>query len=1098
MAASSSEKEKLLAEAEENEKRYEWEKAARSYKSFLESAPESSTALELSFRLAKCHELAAYQTDSSDDYRSKIEKTLAVYREIERRLAGDSESVHRRIAEAVRLRLESMLAEDIPQHQRLLDEAINIHRTVVAELEGEDIVLWLKTGNFHLLLLLERFWLEEGEQRLIFLNEGLSLAEKLTTAPSLQRDLDAFAYAHYFRLRFANMAYLNLREWYAEAARQTRILDEALPLVSKIHDKRVLAALYYEAANVIFNVKGLEAYGEKSSLGLQEARITGDKCLIGQGLSAAAFLARWKLIAERDEEQARKRFEEVVTFFEEGKKTLHHLLDLSSQIFLAGIHAEVVQSHYVYATNFVTDRTTRKGLIEKGVEFFRQGAPVAEKTGGFPVTYLGYAGAEALRHLASLEEDERRRQQLLAEAIKISERANVLQARIIPTYLWNIGVGYVSEGSLRYEFAKNVSDPVNRREMLTAAVERFRIGLLKVNTDIENKGKAYSQGQFVRVGGFYLQFVQALDTLFELTGDHGFVSEQLEALDQSAKAYATAQRPARIAEVLWQRARISSRAGHHKDAEIDYSRAAEAYQNAASDTPALNELYADLTQYMLAWKQIEEARAAHSNGLYREASEAYEYANSTLKSTKRWKPLADHYAACAILEEAEALSNEESPELAAQAFTQAAEGFVLCKQAIGGWLGRTFSEEEEKEKARWATLTASRERYCRARADLEEAKLLDRRGERALSARRFAAAAAILDGLTEEEETKEGKLEMRTLSLLCRAWQLMKEAEVVSKPEKYTEAARLFEQAAETTPNEKVAAMARGNAAFCHALESGTRLRLTRETTLYRQTKQYLETAADYYTEGGMERAARWTRATERMFDGLVYLAQAESELDAQTKSRSYGLAERSFEAAAQLYAEAGYSAKQSEANRHLQHAKEERRVFASPAEALDDDIVLSGGRAQLAPALRRDQPLGLERFETANVQANLLANRQEITIGEPLELVLELISAGRAPAILVKIADLAPSDIDTEAIGETYHVEGDAIMLKGLRLDPFKTVELRLRLKARRSGEFTIRPRILYLDEQGQSRQHQPTPFNLIVREMGIGGWLRGPGKGS
>ncbi|MDH5362107.1 MAG: hypothetical protein OEW84_02190, partial [Aigarchaeota archaeon] len=105
---------------------------------------------------------------------------------------------------------------------------------------------------------------------------------------------------------------------------------------------------------------------------------------------------------------------------------------------------------------------------------------------------------------------------------------------------------------------------------------------------------------------------------------------------------------------------------------------------------------------------------------------------------------------------------------------------------------------------------------------------------------------------------------------------------------------------------------------------------------------------------------------------------------------------------------------------------------------------------------------------------------------GETSQLRIELVNAGRAPAVLMKVSELAPSRFGIDVIGEKYRVENGAINLKGLRLNPFDTAEIRVLLKTNRSGEFVIQPHIQYLDEQSRYRQHQPQPVIITVQDFG------------
>ena len=71
--------------------------------------------------------------------------------------------------------------------------------------------------------------------------------------------------------------------------------------------------------------------------------------------------------------------------------------------------------------------------------------------------------------------------------------------------------------------------------------------------------------------------------------------------------------------------------------------------------------------------------------------------------------------------------------------------------------------------------------------------------------------------------------------------------------------------------------------------------------------------------------------------------------------------------------------------------------------------------------------------------------------------------------------------------------VEDACIDMRGKRLDSMKTEELTLVLKPMVQGVFQLKPKILYLDEHGGYRSHEPEPIDITVKELGIKGWLKG-----
>jgi hypothetical protein len=47
--------------------------------------------------------------------------------------------------------------------------------------------------------------------------------------------------------------------------------------------------------------------------------------------------------------------------------------------------------------------------------------------------------------------------------------------------------------------------------------------------------------------------------------------------------------------------------------------------------------------------------------------------------------------------------------------------------------------------------------------------------------------------------------------------------------------------------------------------------------------------------------------------------------------------------------------------------------------------------------------------------------------------------------------------------------------------------------LKPKTQGEFHLKPKILYIDENGKYKSYEPEPVTIIVKELGIKGWLKG-----
>jgi uncharacterized repeat protein (TIGR01451 family) len=219
----------------------------------------------------------------------------------------------------------------------------------------------------------------------------------------------------------------------------------------------------------------------------------------------------------------------------------------------------------------------------------------------------------------------------------------------------------------------------------------------------------------------------------------------------------------------------------------------------------------------------------------------------------------------------------------------------------------------------------------------------------------------------------------------------------------------------------------------------------------------------------------------------------AKEERDPEKKVGLYRAAEKMLQTSAGAYMKAEHPEKSEQVKALLEKVREEREFATSLIEVLHAPSIVSTAAAFTTPAPTREEAVGLERFEHADVQASMIARHKEVKVGEPLSLMIELVNAGKAPALLVKVNEVIPEGFELEEKPEPYRVEDSYIDMKGKRLSPLKTEELRLVLKPKAQGTFALKPTILYLDENGNYKSHEPEPVTIVVKELGIKGWIKG-----
>jgi len=323
----------------------------------------------------------------------------------------------------------------------------------------------------------------------------------------------------------------------------------------------------------------------------------------------------------------------------------------------------------------------------------------------------------------------------------------------------------------------------------------------------------------------------------------------------------------------------------------------------------------------------------------------------------------------------------------------------------------------------------------------------------------------------------------------------MKIAETRASPELYSEASELFLEAKEHSAKDKTILLALGNSTFCKALEHGTRFEATREKDDFSKAKQLLESAANYYLKAGFDNASLWTNATEILFDAYNYMISAEMEADPDKKMKSYLLAEKCLERSAKLYETAGYVGKRDDVLKILKKVEEKREFALSLEDLLTAPSEASSTSVISAPRMTVEEPVGLLKFERAFVQANLIARQREVVVGEDFDLEIQVANLGKNAAFLIKVEEVIPKGFDLIKKPEKCIIDDGCLSLKAKKLGPLETEEMKLLLKPKKKGTFTFTPKIQYLDETGEYKFCELEQVTLNVKELGIRGWLRGPG---
>ena len=1069
------------------EKRYEWDQAAKIYRQIMETfgpghdAAETAKITEL---LAKSHFKAAFQSQTREEFKHQMRLAETDYEKSSASYEAASSHGHSKRTEARAMFANLWVQDDATNRENslakciaLVDEACRIFERKgdtrgIAEASRDQLnYLWEYMFLASEWKLLRQRFQELARSGDRAINGFKALKDDEGLLESLFWTLFAFSIWQENTLDPSEVG---------ELEKKARVLLGETQETAKKIDAPHAQALACTATAIVTGIfdgdpsRALNLFVE----GVPASQQTKDSFLIGFLSSSVSFAASQGVWTIEDVDDRREMQRKGLEFASISVKNL----EISRPGALLSLVYTWNAECYTNLAIFVeTESETKKALLQKAIEVARK----AEEYEAYTASKDGaHSFSKALYFLATMDVTRGEKTRLLNEALPVRE-AQVRAEELQVGDHWSSSRNYLA--LIKAELSGIEKEPEVKIELLRSAVADMQ-------RCVDQCARWSTTPPTMAPLARYLEWYGDIQSrLYNLTTERDTALRSVKIYEDAIAYLAKLEHAAAIAAIRWKIAKVYDTIGDHRSASEIFKKAAEDYRLGAEKIHGLASVFAELASYMEAWALIEHARLYHNDDRFLNAAENYSKVGQLLAETRTWRPLSQHYMGCSLIEAGEALSRQERPEAAIESFSNAIKSFTDSCQEIER-AGKQAVLPSEKDEARsWIAIAQARERLCRARIDLEEAKVLDKRGEEEASAAKYRSASKIFSESLKMAENEQSRRELETLKLFSDAWAEMKEAEVTASPEMYRRAAESFAKVENTATRKRFRLLALANASICRALEQGTQFRRTRDTQLYSQIKKQLETATDYYEQAGLDIQAEWTTATAKLFDALVYMADAASEKESKKKTDLYHLAERHLELAAELYRKAGFASKSEEAQKHLQRARKEKELLLTPAEALAQNPAITG--TVVAPvSLVRDQAVGLERFEAANLVGNLGIPNLNPGVGSELTIELELVNVGKTAATLIKLENVSTDGLELIREKIPHRVEDNYLDMKGRRLEYLKTHEVKIPLRAVRKGTYELRPRILFVDEKGNYRSYQFEATPVTVKELGISGWLKGP----
>ncbi len=1091
--------ETILGDAASLGKKYEWLRAADLYGQVLSAVDDVDFFRrgEIQEKIGYSLQKAAFQAENREEFRQRMQGAIEAYEKAHdfyEKLADGRGAPWMLRCRAISRDLSYWLASDPSEKRRLLDECLELEEKALdAFWDSGDKLEYGRTYNDFHLAPFNRYILEwDRNIREGIFEKAISWGEKAVEVLSeleVPHELARANYTFNLYLNFYNR--LHISELLKQEQHRLKDIErfrETVELSERVKDDYLVGLTQWTWGN---NASSHEESIQHFKKALKCGEKTRDILLKGITQDILAFRIYWRVQGTEDPDQRVALIEEAMEFYDKGQQHLSIMSYMFRQYGVLcppGGYAEL----YYDKARWETDLVKKLELIEKAEKEGLKALKIAEES-DLPVIIdtMCHFLSKTLQAKASFNPDMNSKKRLLDKAIVHRERNIDIEERLRPfNYTWRIGVWYFYLALIQMEYADLETDMKIKTRTLEDATHSMEKCLESLEKTMQYSFFSDVSENWTMLSRFQDCYEVILTRLYEVTNEQEFIKKAIQISWKIIESARKGDLISRIAESYWKIARKLDILGEHIEAADNFKHASEGYLRAAKKIPQLQGFYQDHANYMRAWNEIERARYNHKKKNYGIAKEHYEKAAKLHENTERWGYLSPNYLAWARLEEAEHLSRTEETQEARDLFQQAAGLFVEAKESIKNEL-KTIEARDEKQIAEGLVKASDvRLEYCLGRMALEEARILDRQGDHPASSRRYGSAAKLFKKVIEAQEHESDRRELQPIVYLCQAWKKMMNAEARTSPRLYEDAAILFEQAREHALDQTTSLLAQAHSSFCRALEAGSRFEINRDQTLFSTAKNHIEAATSLYLRAGYQTMSDYAGATSRLLDAYLYSYNAQTEADPGKKAQFYSMAERLLQSSAGAYLKAKHPEKSEEVRRILGRVKGEWEIAVSLTEVLHAPVIASTTTSFSTPTPSYEQAVGLDRFEYADIQANLIIGGREVNVGEDVDLEIALVNAGKAPAQLIKVDDIIPEGFEVKRAPDIYRIEDSYIDMKGRTLSPLKTEELKLVLRPLNKGTFHLKPRILYLDESNKYKFHETEPTIVKVRVPR----LRGP----
>ena len=123
------------------------------------------------------------------------------------------------------------------------------------------------------------------------------------------------------------------------------------------------------------------------------------------------------------------------------------------------------------------------------------------------------------------------------------------------------------------------------------------------------------------------------------------------------------------------------------------------------------------------------------------------------------------------------------------------------------------------------------------------------------------------------------------------------------------------------------------------------------------------------------------------------------------------------------------------------------------------------------------------ERYGSTDIYVWLMA-RKEVEAGKEFEVRLDLANVARAPGSLIEINNIIPAGLEALTLPSSSVLQQGDLKFKEKNIGPIEVNTIKLKLKSKKPGNYTLSPSINYTNNLGETKTFNPEPTIINVRK--------------